>query len=149
MDKTKNDGEPPNAFVEAVRQITTPITAIGLIVVVLPFIVSAIAKCELESSWKGGLLAAVLTLLSGTVGAFFYMAIRMPKNLTFDKEAHLAVSVNVNPEEVVRIVGLAQALAQHGKDSDYVEKLAVEMARQKPERPIEHGATTAGHEPNG
>lgn len=149
MDKTKNGGDPPNAFVEAVRQITTPITAIGLIVVVLPFIVSAIAKCELDSSWKGGLLAAALTLLSGIVGAFFYMAIRMPKNLTFDKEAHLAVSVDVNPEEAVRIVGLARALAQHGKDSEYLERLAVEMARQEPEQPTEPGAITAGHEPGG
>lgn len=133
MDNAKNSGDPPNAFVEAVRQITTPITAISLIVVSLSFIISSIAKCELDPHWKGSLLAAVLTILSGVLGAFFYMAIKMPKNLTFDKEAHLAVSVNVSPGEAAELLGFAQALAKHGKDSQFVEELAKQMAQQKSE----------------
>jgi hypothetical protein len=49
--------------------------------------------CELDSTWKGGLLAGILLIVASTLGMSFYMAISKPRHFVFDKEDHRAIDV--------------------------------------------------------
>ena len=81
-------------LIEIARQITTPIAAKVAYVIGLIFLGRAIISSAIGDNWKGCLVLIDMALLSLLVISTILMAIKYPKNLTFDKDAHIAVDVD-------------------------------------------------------
>ena len=58
------------------------------------------------------------------MAASFYMAIKKPKNFTFDKEAHLKVPLDESPADVPGVFAFVRLLSNHAGDAGAIERLA-------------------------
>jgi hypothetical protein len=125
---------------DAARQITTPIGLMAVFAISLTFISRGISGCELDSTWKGCLLTGVLVIFAAMVSVSLYLATFRPRNLTFDKDAHIAIDVTAkNAAKVATglsslMQDLEDAVADPGKLEEMAEKIKKEESKRSRRR---------------
>ena len=123
----KDDEETESTWVKIARQITTPIALLALTLVCLTIAISSLADCEIQGAFKGCLLLIALLGFLVISGASIAMAVWLPRQLTFDKDAHLAVGVELRKDQASDLIGFGKLLTLIDKDGEVVQKLAEAM----------------------